>query len=94
METLAKQALFWDIDKETLDPKVHQEFVIERILARGDIDDFHWAKQFYGIDALKNTFLHAKTLDSKSAVFWAYYFSEDICTSKPSLLKRAAFWKR
>ena len=96
METLQKQALFWDVDQKDIDPQKNKRFIIERILARGDIDDFHFAEKLYGSDVLKETLLKAKTVDRKSLSFWCFYFNIDKqqCIEKPSLLKRAAFWKK
>ena len=96
METLRKKALFWDIDLDLLDSERHKSFIIERILGRGDVDDVRFARERYGDDVLKKTFLKSKTLDRKSLTFWCSYFNLDIsqCISKPSLLKRVAFWTR
>ena len=47
MATLEKVNLFWDIDPKTLDTERHRRFIIGRILARGDLDDFAWAKTMY-----------------------------------------------
>lgn len=96
METLQKQALFWDVDLKAMDLEQHKRFIIERILARGDVDDFRFAQKTYGNDALKETLLKAKTLDPLSLNFWCFYFNIDKqqCIRKPSLLKRAAFWKK
>lgn len=96
METLKKRALFWDVDFKTIDTKRHKRFVIERILARGDVEDFHFAERLYGSDALRETLLKAKTIDQKSLSFWCFYFNIDKrqCIEKPSLLKRSAFWKK
>lgn len=97
MQTLSKQILFWDVDRGAMDPEKHKRFIIERVLAYGDTDDFQWAKSRYGSDALKEVLMNAKTLDAKSLSFWTAYFSlspNDVCISKPSFLKRAAFWRR
>lgn len=96
METLQKRSLFWDVDFKTMDLEQHKRFIIERILARGDVDDFRFAQEKYGDAALKEALLKAKTMDRKSLSFWCLYFNIDKqqCTEKPSLLKRAAFWKK
>ncbi len=96
METLQKRSLFWDIDPKTIDLEQHKRFIMERILARGDVEDIHWAQKLYGNGPLKETLLKAKTIDPKSLSFWCHYFNLDreLCIRKPSLLKRAAFWKR
>lgn len=96
METLQKRSLFWDVDFKTMDLEQNKRFIIERILTRGDVEDFHWAQKKYGDKDLKETLLKAKTLDRKSLSFWCFYFNIDKkqCTEKPSLLKRTAFWKK
>ncbi|MEI8103731.1 MAG: hypothetical protein WCG84_02375 [Candidatus Moraniibacteriota bacterium] len=93
---LSKISLFWDVDRATLDVEQHQKFIIERILSRGDVADFMWAREQYGVAALKDSFLQARTLNPKAVSFWSNYFHIDpsLCTQKPSLLKRDAFWQR
>lgn len=96
METLQKRSLFWDVDPKMMNPERHRRFIVERILVRGDVEDVRWAQKFYGSDALKEILLEAKTIDPKSLSFWCSYFNLDTqrCIRKPSLLKRAAFWKK
>lgn len=96
METLQKRDLFWDVDSGSIDPKQSRRFILERILLRGDVDDVRWAQAFYGDDALKEVLLQARTIDKKSLSFWCFYFNIDKqrCIQKPSLLKRAAFWRK
>jgi len=72
METLKKQSLFWDVDLESLDPQKHKKFIVKRILERGDLEDFLWAKVFYGLETIRQVFQkYADRLDAKSRVFWA-----------------------
>lgn len=96
METLQKKSLFWDVDTQIMDKEQNKRFIVERILARGDVDDFRFALETYGQDMLKKIFLKARTLDRKSLAFWCAYFNIDKkqCTEKPSLLKQVAFWKK
>lgn len=96
MKTLEKNSLFWDVTHSELDPIIHQRFIVERILARGDMDDLAWANAKYGEDVLKETFLSAKSLDRRSVAFWSHYFNIDptLCTKKPSQLRQEPFWNR
>ncbi len=73
METLQKTSLFWDV--AGLDPRQNERFIIERILAFGDEEDFHWAEDFYGAEKIKKALLRSRTLDKKSLSFWRYYFN-------------------
>jgi hypothetical protein len=74
VKTLEKKCLFWDVNLKQLSPQKHRQFIIERILAFGDIEDFNWALSYYGYEGLKQGFLKSKTLDLKSQNFWCLYF--------------------
>ena len=75
LKTLQKQYLFWDIDIKTIDPIKHKSFIIERILERGDLDDFKWIIDFYGKKLVKKIFLEKQTnLNKKSQNFLVNYF--------------------
>lgn len=94
METLQKNSLFWDIESESLDPDKHRDFIVRRILEKGDLEDLHWAENFYGLDELRRIFCHFYTkFDSKSANFWQIYFNIDKskCIQKLSTKKLSAF---
>ena len=97
METLQKNSLFWDVDKKKLDPEISKEFIVRRILDRGDLEDLHWAEKFYGKKNLKKIFCQFQNkFDKKSINFWQFYFNLDnsICTQKPLIKKLSAFFLR
>jgi L-lactate utilization protein LutC len=85
--------LFWDIDPATLDPKKHQDFIIERILARGDVSDVRFAEAEYGRQALATVYTKSHTLDPRSASFWSTYLHIP-CIEKSSLQTQSAFGTR
>lgn len=93
MKTLQKPSLFWDVKK--LNPQKDSQFIIERILAFGDRDDFRWATDFYGKKKIKKGFLSSRTLDKKSVSFWRRYYNlPSICTRKQLKRKLGLFWQR
>ena len=97
MKTLQKQQLFWDVDLKEIDPVKHRDFIIERILERGDEDDFKWVLDFYGTEAIKKVFLEKiENLDPRSQNFWCLYFNlnPSECIPKPSMKKQSAFSQR
>ena len=96
MKTLEKTSLFWDVEPAMLDKDKHSRFIIERVLSRGDLDDLAWAKASYGISALEQAFISAKSLDKRSVTFFAHYFNIDpaVCMSKPSHLAQEPYWKK
>lgn len=75
MKTLFKRELFWDVNLENLNLTEHKEFIIRRILERGDLDDFLWALNNYKKSYLKAVFLkNFNKFDNKSKNFWLIYF--------------------
>ncbi|MDP3991272.1 MAG: hypothetical protein Q8P63_03200 [Candidatus Nealsonbacteria bacterium] len=94
METIDKKHLFWDVEK--LDSQKDAKFIIERILALGDEEDFKWATDFYGKNKLKEIVRESRNLDKKSFNFWSQFFNikKEKCTLKQSPSLRLLFWKR
>lgn len=98
METLEKQELFWDTNLAELDKNTHRHFIVKRILQFGDMDDVHWAMQFYGKDIVRDVFLSSShLLDKKSRNFWNFFFNihdGEACIRKPSMSGQNAFGTR
>lgn len=91
-----RQSLFWDVDPKKIDPKKHARYIIERVLLRGDLEDFRRIMEAYGEEKIKETVLHNKTLDKRSQNFWCLYFNikPSSCTKNQLMLKRSPFWTR
>jgi hypothetical protein len=97
IKTTQKQGLFWDVNLQELDEKKHSDFIIQRILEKGDLDDLQWAIDSYGRDSVKNVFgKNSAKMDRKSQNFWCLYFNIDKaqCIQKPSMPRPGLFWKR
>jgi len=97
MQILEKINLFWDIDRNEIDPQVHGSFVVERILEKGDMEDIAWAVNFYGQEFVRNVFQkNSNKFDLKSNNFWCLYFNlnKTECTRKQSTRKQSPFWQR
>ena len=73
MKTLEKKSLFWDT--ETPNPHKNKQFILERILNFGDIEDYLWALKQYGTEEIKIALVVNKTLDDKSLNFWCDFFN-------------------
>ena len=90
------QTLCWDCNVNDLDSSQHARFIIERILLRGEMDDFGWAKKTYGDEKIKEIVSNNRTLDKKSQNFWCLYFhiNPAKCTRNLSNKKQGLFWKK
>lgn len=91
-----KPTLFWDCDFEKIDPVKNRRFVIERVLALGDIDDFRQILEFYGAEKIKEVVLKSRALNLRSLNFWCLYFNinQEQCLRKQLIQKQNPFWKR
>lgn len=56
------RALFWDVDYNTLDWQKYADWVVVRVIERGDIDDIRQVRRYYGDDVVKNALLNAKSI--------------------------------
>lgn len=89
MHTFDKKALFWDVDPTTLDEEEHAPFIIDRVLAFGDLDDIAWARATYGDEMLKERTVRSRSLDAKSRAFWCTFYQLDRATCIPKSSSQA-----
>lgn len=47
------QRLFWDADILKIDPDIHADAIMERVLNYGDLGDWQWLARRYGEDAIR-----------------------------------------
>ncbi len=73
MKALQKTLLFWDV--RGLGRQKQGRFIIERILAFGEENDFNRAVGFYSKEKIKECFLKSRLLDKKSTSFCRQYFN-------------------
>lgn len=61
--------LFWDVDRNSVDPEKHARFLIRRIMDRGTREDARAAWAHYGPEGVKAALLAAPDLDRKRGSF-------------------------
>ena len=87
--------LFWDIDPSTLDPKLHEDFVLGRVLSLGNERAVKSVIEEVGLDVIRDFVLRSPhRLDRRSRRFFEVIFSvqDSTCTTKLSrLVKRPLF---
>ncbi len=83
--------LFWDVDKESVDPKLHRSYILKRIMDHGDTEDVRWMLSTYCPEEIMEVLRKSRGLSRKSGYFWAAYFNipkEEIECLKMSYPKR------
>jgi len=68
-------ALFWDIDKSSLHPEKHALFITERVLTRGNLEEFLSLKKHYGRLRLGEIATSIRCLDIRTLHFCSVYFN-------------------
>jgi hypothetical protein len=67
--------LFWDINPGKLDLYKNKNLIIERVVTRGDIEDFKLLTEIYGKDEVKNQVQNCAYLDRKSLNWLSIVFN-------------------
>jgi len=68
------KTLFWDSDPARLDYHKNKFYIIERIITRGDYNDWKKLFQLYSPEEIKKTIVKIKDLDPKTLSFVSNYF--------------------
>lgn len=69
--------LFWDVDTNSFDFEQYKNFFIQRVLEYGNIKDWRLIKKLYGMEAIKQASLQARSLDAVTLSFVAALFQID-----------------
>ncbi|MES1225303.1 MAG: hypothetical protein ABUT20_58020, partial [Bacteroidota bacterium] len=70
--------LFWDAPLETIDIKLHKNYIIERVLLKGFLQDFYFLLKIYSHEEITAALRKSRVLDKKTANFCSYYFNVPI----------------
>ena len=81
------EPLFWDIDFSKLDASKSPQFIIKRVLDRGNTTDVGWILNNFSKTEIIETISISRDLSQKTANFWADIYnlnkSNVICLQKP-----------
>jgi hypothetical protein len=66
--------LFWDVNPKNIDPKKHAQYIIERVLDFGDLDEMRWLAGYYPKKFIKDTMRDSRVVGDKSKNLWSLVF--------------------
>jgi len=75
MKPKLSKALFWDTDYNTIDYEKHARFVIERVLTRGNWNDWQELRMYYGLSKIKQEVVRIRYLDKLTLNFCHTFFN-------------------
>lgn len=67
-------SLFWDVAPDSLDIEAHSRFIIERVVSKGNLQDWNLLKKIYGKERIRTDVLQIRYLDKKTSSFLSVYF--------------------
>jgi hypothetical protein len=70
-----RKTLFWDTDYNSIDYEKHARFVIERVLTRGNWNDWQELKKYYGLKKIKEEAVRIRYLDKRTLNFCQTFFN-------------------
>ncbi len=87
---------FWDVDFDKIDPQKSDQYIIHRLIDRGNDTAIRWLLKNYSKDAIKNVVATRRGFSPKIANFWADFLGLDkrkvVCLQKPYLKMRQELW--
>jgi hypothetical protein len=87
---------FWDVDARKLNPSAHPQYVINRLLDKGDLLAARWVLSTFSAHVIKHAIIGSRDFSAKSAVFWGRYLGialEDFkCMQQPYQRMHSLNW--
>lgn len=70
-----RPSLFWDVDPNTVDPKKHGRYIIERILEFGRDDEIRWLVHYYSSQIIRDVLNRSRgVLHEKTKALWSLIY--------------------
>jgi hypothetical protein len=71
--------LFWDVDPDEVDPRLHRDYVMERVMSRGGWTAMCWLRQTYTTEDLAD-FVRRKgaRLAPRELAYWSLIAGVDV----------------
>jgi len=87
---------FWDVEFDMLNPSIKTQFVINRLLDKGNVDAVKWVRTHFPEDIIKTTIQKSRDFSMKSAALWSTIFNishvQVACFQKPYQKTQQKLW--
>ncbi|HLO89955.1 MAG: DUF6922 domain-containing protein [Chloroflexota bacterium] len=67
--SLLSPHLFWDVDLKDIDPELHKQFIVGRVMGYGTISDWRVIQKHLGLEEIGRVAVNINDLDAKSCSF-------------------------
>lgn len=82
MKPIFNKRIFWDVDFEALNYDENPEFIITRVITRGDVDDIRQCRRFYGDEIISDILLNTNFLPEIKLYLASAIINKDITEFK------------
>ena len=65
-----RPSLFWDVDPNTVDPKKHARYIIERVLDFGTDKEARWLWDTYSKSLVRDVVKNSRVLHGPTRALW------------------------
>lgn len=62
--------LLWDADRDQVDVRRHERYIVRRVLEHGDPESVRWLREVYGDGAIRQAVSSGRGLTAMTARFW------------------------
>ncbi len=87
---------FWDVDFESIDPQKSDQYIIARLIDRGNDKTIRWLFANYSKDIIRKVITTRRGFSPKTANFWALVLGIDkrkvVCLQTPYLKMLQQLW--
>ena len=87
---------FWDVDFSRLDSAKNSEYIINRLLDKGNLKAAKWVEATYPIELVRKVLTTQKDFSLRNASFWGLIFgvpqSQLKCFYEPYRTMRKTLW--
>lgn len=70
-----RKVLFWDTNPDLIDYEKHANYIIQRVVTCGQLEEWREVIAYYGVEKIKNTVVELRDLDDKTMTYLSVYFS-------------------
>lgn len=87
---------FWDVDFKKIDAQKSAQYVIARLIDRGNDKAINWLLKHYDRDLIREIIIKRRGFSPRTVNFWADLLGIDkrkvVCLQKPYLRMRKQLW--
>lgn len=66
--------LFWEYNTDAINYESHKDFIIERVLEKGNMEGVVWLFKQYSITEIKQTIFSSCNISTSTLNFWSNFF--------------------